>query len=79
MLHPDNCRRCGRPLDGDDPEPIRHQVWELPKIEPLITEYQRHRLSCSCCGESTCAPLPAGVPTCQSGPRLVTFTGPLMA
>ncbi|MCA9117084.1 MAG: IS66 family transposase, partial [Planctomycetaceae bacterium] len=45
VLHPDNCRRCGRPLDGDDPEPIRHQVWELPKIEPLITEYQRHRLS----------------------------------
>ena len=77
-LHPDACRRCGEPLDGDDPEPIRHQVWELPKIEPSITEYQRHRRQCCRCGESTCAPLPAGVPSGQSGPRLVAFTGLLM-
>ena len=29
-LQPDACRRCGKPLTGTDPEPIRHQVWELP-------------------------------------------------
>lgn len=78
VLHPPNCRRCGEALDGDDPEPLRHQVWELPKIEPLVTEYQQHRRTCCRCGESTCAPLPAGVPTGQSGPRLVAFTGLLM-
>ena len=77
-LHPEACRRCGERLEGDDPEPIRHQVWELPKIEPLITEYQQHRRSCCRCGETTCAPLPAGVPSGQSGPRLVAFTGLLM-
>lgn len=77
-LHPDNCRRCGEALDGDDPEPLRHQVWELPKIEPVVTEYQQHRRQCCRCGESTCAPLPAGVPAGQSGPRLVAFTGLLM-
>jgi len=33
-------------LAGDDPEPLRHQVWELPVIEPIVTEYQQHRLSC---------------------------------
>ncbi len=34
---------------------VRHQVWELPrKIRPIVTEYQRHRLVCSC-GCSTLA------------------------
>lgn len=78
-LKPAECRRCGTRLSGDDPEPLRHQVWELPEIKPLITEYQLHRLECPCCAESTCAPLPAGVPTGQSGPRLIAFTALLMA
>ena len=75
---PDECRKCGRELSGMDPEPLRHQVWELPEIKPIVTEYQRHRLVCSC-GCSTCGPLPAGVPTGQAGPRLVAFSGLLMA
>jgi len=78
-LKPAACRRCGRPLAGDDAQPLRHQVWELPEIEPDVTEYQRHRLSCPCCGESTTAPLPDGVPRGQSGPRLVAFVSLLMA
>ncbi|HEY0981720.1 IS66 family transposase [Schlesneria sp.] len=77
-LLPENCRRCGEDLDGTDPEPIRHQVWELPKIEPMIREYQRHRRTCRRCGTSTCAALPAGVPSGQFGPKLLAFTGLLM-
>jgi len=77
-LYPDACRRCGEPLAGEDPEPIRHQVWELPKIEPDVTEYRLHRRGCGRCGETTCAPLPPGVPSGQSGPRLLAFTGLLM-
>ena len=65
-LKPHRCRRCGEPLDGDDPEPLRHQVWELPEIKTDVTEYQRHRLICPCCGESTTAPLPEGVPAVPS-------------
>lgn len=75
---PTACRRCGRLLRGTDPEPLRHQVWELPEIQPLITEYQQHRLLCSC-GCSTCGALPQGVPTGQAGPRLIAFSGLLMA
>jgi hypothetical protein len=29
-LRPTECRRCGEKLSGSDPEPLRHQVWELP-------------------------------------------------
>jgi transposase len=78
-LKPEECRRCGEKLSGTDPEPLRHQVWELPEIKPHVTEYQQHRLECAHCGATTCAELPAGVPQGQSGPRLMAFTALLMA
>jgi len=78
-LKPKECRRCDEKFSGSDPEPLRHQVWELPEIKPLVTEYQRHRLCCPACGETTCAELPIGVPQSQSGPWLMAFTALLMA
>src|SRR3954471_17897544 len=41
---PPGCRWCGDALDGDDPEPIRHQVAELPPVQPVVDEYRLHRL-----------------------------------
>lgn len=75
---PSHCRRCGNALHGVDAEPLRHQVWELPEIQPSVTEYQQHRLLCSC-GCSTCGDLPQGVPTGAAGPRLIAFAALLMA
>ena len=77
-LKPTVCRKCGRTLGGNDSQPLRHQVWELPEIKPIVTEYQRHRLGCPGCGATTCAELPAGVPSSQAGCRLVAFTALLM-
>jgi transposase len=77
-LKPSECRRCGRRLAGKDSDPWRHQVWELPEIRPIVTEYQRHRLTCCGCGTITCAELPPGVPTGQAGPRLIALTALLM-
>jgi len=77
-LKPAQCRRCGMKLSGKDAQPLRHQVWELPEIKPVVTEYQRHRLTCQGCGETTCGRLPAGVPSSQAGPRLVALTALLM-
>ena len=78
-LKPTECRRCGAKLLGSDPEPLRHQVWEVPEIKAHVTEYQRHRLTCPCCGETSCANLPPGVPQGQSGPHLMAFVALLMA
>jgi len=75
---PKKCRRCGKALNGVDAEPLRHQVWELPEIKPLVAGYQQHRLVCSC-GCSTCGELPARVPSGQAGPRLIAFVALLMA
>jgi transposase len=66
---PTSCRRCGQPLTGDDPNPLRHQVAELPVVVPAVIEYQLHRLSCPCCQLSTCGTLPPEVKG-QFGPRL---------
>src|SRR5581483_8062415 len=57
-------------LQGQDPEPLRHQVIDLPEIRPVVTEYQLHRLACPGCGTTTCAPLPGRVPSGGQGPRL---------
>ena len=75
---PEACRKCGTSLEGDDPDPWRHQVTDIPPITPTVVEYQRHRLTCPCCGVSTCGELPEGVPTGMTGPRLVAIVGVLM-
>lgn len=69
---PSSCSCCGESLDGLDPQPLRHQTIELPPIEPLVTEYQLHKLTCRACGHNTTAQLP---PQAQHtfGPRLVAF------
>jgi transposase len=67
---PTECRRCGHPLSGEDPEPRRHQVAELPPIEPEVHEYRLHRLRCPHCKALTCGVLPDGVPRTAFGPRL---------
>jgi transposase len=66
---PSTCRRCGRPLSGTDPAPLRHQVAELPVVRPDIVEYQLHRLTCPCCPAKTCGRLPPEVKG-QFGSRL---------
>ena len=76
---PEACRRCGQELVGDDPEPVIHQVAELPRIEPIVDEYRLHRLTCPACRATTCGELPAGVPAGCFGPYLqavmVMFAG----
>ena len=78
VVKPEACRRCGQSLSGSDMQALRHQVWDIPEITPLVTEYQLHRLICPCCRETTCGQLPAGVPHSQAGPRLVALTALLM-
>ena len=75
---PTVCRGCGAKLKGRDPEPWRHQVWEVPQPKPVVVEHQRHRLTCAC-GQTTCGTLPDDVPQHTSGPRLVALSAILMA
>src|SRR6267378_3236624 len=69
---PPQCRRCGEALPGIDPEPLRHQVLEVPPASLQVTEYQLHRLVCVRCGLTTCGTLPPGVPPVCYGARLAS-------
>jgi transposase len=52
-LRPARCRRCGRKLRGDDPQPEHHQVSEVPPAKVQVTQYRRHALGCLSCGVVT--------------------------
>ena len=75
--HPDACRRCGTLLEGEDADPLRHQVIEIPPITPVVIEHRLHRLVCPCCSTSTCATLPPDVEASRYGPRLSALVGML--
>src|SRR3954468_7338921 len=62
-IMPTQCVGCGAPLEGQDLDPVRHQVAEIPPVRPDVDEYRLHRLTCSDCGATTRAALPPGVPT----------------
>jgi transposase len=78
VYQPDACRHCGTALCGQDPQPRRWQVTDIPPLRPMVTEHQVHRLTCSCCGKSTAGQLPPAVASSQFGPRITALIGLLM-
>jgi transposase len=77
-LYPPVCEQCGKMLDvatcPETSKPWRHQVFELPKIEPIKTEFRCHELQCSC-GHRSRASLPEGVRHSAFGPRVHAAIG----
>jgi len=74
-LKPTHCHDCGALLLGEDAHPVRHQVTELPRIEPEVTEYRQQTLTCLVCGAQTQAACPPNMPTGSFGPRLQATVG----
>lgn len=76
QVRPEACRHCAQSLHADVPTtcgaPRRHQVTELPPIEPHITEYQCLSVICPACGETTQAALPDAHQG-QFGPQLTAL------
>jgi transposase len=68
---PRHCRRCSASLAlAEELEPLHHQVVEIPRITPDVTEYVLGRRRCRICNTLTTARLPRGVPHGMCGPRL---------
>jgi transposase len=77
-LRPTVCLQCQTPLAADLPlsGPVWYcQVWELPPILPLVTEYQQHTVCCPTCHDPVTADLPADLPPGAFGPRLTALIG----
>ena len=71
--HPLTCRCCGEKLRGEDANPYRHQIVEIPPIKPIIIEHRRHQLKCDECGTLTRAKLPVDVHPSGYGVRVVAL------
>ena len=75
-LRPVCCPACQQDLPPSVPTvgpPRRQQVWELPPVEPEITEYRYHNLCCPSCQTWVSAPRPDDVPPGAFGPRVVAL------
>lgn len=69
-VKPGCCSGCQGALRGEDAEPVRRQVVELPVMKPLVIEYRLHALCCRRCGTTTRAELPNDAPRLGFGARL---------
>jgi len=69
-VKPERCAHCDQELEGEDPDPQRHQVTEIPPLVAETVEYQLHTLRCPGCGTETCAELPVGVAKGAFGSRV---------
>jgi len=74
-LKPMACEQCGALLMGEDVQPVRRQVTELPRVEPEVTEYRQHTLTCLACGAQTQAEFPVEMPSGSFGPRVQATVG----
>lgn len=73
---PEVCGRCGKPLSGEDANPARHQVWEIPPLAPVVTEHRFHSLRCAC-GELTTARSSEVIREGMFGPHLTALASML--
>jgi hypothetical protein len=71
--HPATSDCCGENLSGEDTNPYRHQIVEIPPIEPVVVEHRLHQLTCSKCGTQTRATLPSDVNPSGYGVRVVAM------
>jgi hypothetical protein len=69
---------CGALLLGEDPNPYRHQITELPIVKPRVTEHQVHRLECPCGGLVNRGELPPEVAVSQFGVNVMSLVGLMM-
>jgi transposase len=74
-VRPEHGGQGGTLLWGEDAEPERQQVTELPRVTPVVTEYRRHCLGCVAWGARPQAAWPATMPAGSFGPRVPATVG----
>lgn len=69
------CPHCQTALPQDLPATavLRHQVWEVPPIQPHVTEHQFPTVCCPYCQTPVRAPRPPDVPPGAFGPRVAAL------
>jgi transposase len=72
-LNPQVCPCGGTNLQRTNEEPLRHQIVDIPPIEPQVIEYVQHIHRCKDCGELIYQPLPDEVKRKYFGPGILAL------
>jgi len=75
--YPDECIYCGESLNGEDVNPDRIQIVEIPKVVPEVGEHRFDALVCKQCGGLTRAWDEAIINGSGYGERVVAHVGVL--
>ena len=75
-LPPKLCE-CGCEITAKPASFKRHQVYEVPPIKPVVTEYHQVFGMCDGCGSHYFGDLPIGVPNIMLGARAIATVGSL--
>jgi transposase len=76
-LKPQVCPCGGTNLEKTSEEPLRHQIVDIPPIEPQVIEYVQYIYRCKDCGELLYQPLPDEVKREYFGPGILAVVGVL--
>ena len=76
-VKPEVCTCGSTNLEKTDQEPMRHQIVDIPPIEPQVTEYVQHLFRCKDCGELIYQPLPDDIKRQYFGPGVLTIVAVL--
>ena len=68
---------CGGVVEVESAPACRHQVFDLPIVDPLVHEYRLYAGVCAGCGKRHVPALPQSVPNGQMGPRLLAMIATL--
>ena len=74
-MKPQACHCGGTNLEKTGEEPLRHQVVDIPPIEPQVTEYIQYTYRCKDCGELIYQPLPDELKRKHFGPGTLSIVG----
>lgn len=71
-----NCPDCGSDQLSKDGLEYLQQI-ELPEVKAQVTQYNRLRYTCKCCGNRSTASLPSGIPNSAFGTHLMALIATL--
>lgn len=74
-LKPAVCTCGSHMLTPSNEPPIRHQIVDIPPIEPKVTEYLQEVCQCQACGNRVYQPLPDDVKRTYFGPGVLALVG----
>jgi transposase len=72
----DNCPDCGSDELSKYGSECLQQI-ELPEVKAIVTQFNRFRYRCACCGNCSTGSLPKGIPNSVFGTRLMALIATL--